>query len=420
MNFPLLRLAFAASLFTASFAHAAGSDWPQWLGPKRDGHAAAGSLTLTKLPAAPAPVWKINIGGGFSSPVVSGDTVVIMAGRGEEEVAFGLNAADGKERWSTPISSLFADEWGPGPRATPVIDGDRVYVLSCSGEFRCLNLKDGKVVWGKSFEKDFGVAFLGSKAREGTASRRGNNGSPVVDGDLVFVPAGNVAGATVIALDKLTGKVAWKAGHEEAAYSALQVATLGGHEQVVMFAADSLSGFDRATGKLLWSEPLKTNAKRHASTPVILGDMVVVNSHTFGTVAFRIEKAGDGCKSTRAWVNPEMKINLGTLVEVGGNLYGHGPAKNFVCLDSNTGKARWTQPGFGKDVSSTVALDDKTLLALTDMGELVLIAVDPTGYKELGRTQVCGKTWSTPAIANGSVYVREGLTDGFKLSRWKF
>ena len=169
-----------------------------------------------------------------------------------------------------------------------------------------------------------------------------------------------------------------------------------------------------------WRLALVLSGSLQRSFPVILGDMVVVNSHTFGTIAFRIEKAGDVCKSTRAWVNPEMKINLGTLVEVGGNLYGHGPAKNFVCLDSNTGKARWTQPGFGKDVSSTVALDDKTLLVLTDLGELVLIAADPTGYKELGRTQVCGKTWSTPAIANGSVYVREGLTDGFKLSSWKF
>ena len=80
MNSPLLRLAFAASLFTAPLVHAAGSDWPQWLGPKRDGHAAAGSLTLTKLPAAPAPVWKINIGGGFSSPVVSGDIGVGFTG----------------------------------------------------------------------------------------------------------------------------------------------------------------------------------------------------------------------------------------------------------------------------------------------------------------------------------------------------
>lgn len=420
MNSPLLRLAFAASVFTGSLVHAAGTDWPQWLGPKRDGHAAAGALSLTKLPASPTPAWKINIGGGFSSPVVSGDTVVIMAGRGEEEVAFGLNAADGKERWSTPVSSLFADEWGPGPRATPVIDGDRVYVLSCSGEFRCLNLKDGKVVWGKSFEKDFGVAFLGSKAREGTASRRGNNGSPVIDGDHVLVPVGNVDGGTVAALDKLTGKVAWKGGNEEAAYSALQVATIAGRKQAVIFAADSLSGFDRVSGKLLWREPLKTNAKRHASTPVILGDMVVVSSHTFGTIAFRIEKDGGGVKSSRAWANPEMKINLATLVEAGGNLYGHGQAKNFVCLDANTGGMRWTQPGFGKEFSATVALDDKTLLVVTDMGELVLIAADPAGYKELGRAQVSGKTWSTPAVANGAVYIREGLTDGFKLSCWKF
>ncbi len=420
MNSPILRCALAASLFTAAFAHAAGGEWPQWMGPTRNGHPVAGALTLSKLPAAPSPAWRIDIGGGFSSPVVSGDTVVIMAGRGDEEVAIALNAAEGKERWSTSVSSVFSDEWGPGTRSTPIIDGDRVYVLSCNGEFRCLNLKDGKKVWGISFEKDFGVAFLGSKAKEGTASRRGNNGSPVIDGNLVFVPVGQVDGATLVAFDKLTGKVVWKAGNEEAAYSALQVATLGGRKQVLIYAADSLSGFDRDTGKRLWSEPLKTTAKRHAATPLILGDMVVVNSHTFGTAAFRITKDGDGCKSTRAWLNAEMKINLASLVEVGGNLYGHGPAKNFVCLDASTGKTRWTQPGFGKETSATIALDDKTLMVVSDLGELFLIAADPAAYRELGRTQVCGKTWSTPAVATGAVYVREGLTDGFKLSCWRF
>lgn len=414
MNFPPLL----ATLLLVATASAA--DWPQWMGPHRDGHAGAGTFSAKTLPAAAEPTWKRAIGGGFSSPVVVGDRVIYCDIQNDQEVAHAVELATGNELWATTYSPGFGDEWGPGPRATPVVDGDRVYVQSCVGEFRCLDLKDGKVRWGTSFEKDFGVRFVGNKANEGTATRRGNNGTSVVDGDRIFVPVGSTSGASLVAFDTLTGKVLWKSGDDEAAYAALQIADIADTRQVVYFTAEALCGYACADGKPLWRVPLRTNAKRHAATPLILGDRIVVNSHTFGTQAFEIGKSGDTWTATKVASNPQMKINLGSLVAVGGHLYGHGQSRNFVCLDAGTLKQAWAQDGFGKEVSATIALDDQRLLVLTDLGEMILVAADPKEYRELGRLQVCGKTWSIPAVAGDHVVVREGLTDGWKLSCWNF
>src|SRR5262249_53544936 len=201
-------------------------------------------------------------------------------------------------------------EWGAGPRSTPILDGDRVYVQSCNGELRCLSLADGKEIWGTSFTRDFGIKFLGSKANEGTATRRGNNGCGVIEDNRIFVPVGGTEGASLGCFDKTTGRVLWKSGRDEAAYSSFMMATLAGVRQVVAFTADALLGADPATGRILWRVPIKTNAKRHAASPVILGDVVVVNSHSIGMLAFRIEKSGDEFKATPAWANPALEIHL--------------------------------------------------------------------------------------------------------------
>ena len=385
---------------------ATAADWPQWLGPARSGNAGSDEKPLQKLPAELKAAWRINVGGGFSSPVLAGGKLIYMDEDGANEVVHLIDTATRKEVWKKPLAEKFQDEWGAGPRSTPIMDGDHVYVQSCNGEFRCLKVSNGETVWSVNFEKDFGVPFLGSKAQEGTASRRGNNGCGIVDGANVIVPVGNTQGASIVCFDKLTGKVVWKCLSDEAAYSSLRVATLAGVKQVVAFMADSLAGIERNTGALLWRVPLKTNAKRHAATPLIWENFVAVNSHTFGQICFRIVQSEPGFKAEKAWVNPATKINVATPVKVDGFIYGHGPAKNYVCVDAATGEVKWTQPGFGKEVSSTLAVGS-TLLVLTDDGQLVQIAADSKSYQELARIQVCGKNWNYPAFADGKLYVRD-------------
>ena len=385
-------------------------DWPQWHGPTRDCQLPVAEKLPGTLPNDLKPVWKIPIGGGFSSPVVAGDKAVYLDENGSQEVVHLVDARTGKEQWNRPIADRFEDEWGAGPRSTPFIDGDRVYAQSCNGQFRCLNLADGRIVWGTSFDKDFGVKFAGSKSNSGTATRRGNNGSGVVEGDTVIVPVGGTDGATLVCFEKRTGKMIWKGGMEEAAYSSPVVATLAGVRQIVYLSADSLAGYDPKDGKILWRLPLKTDANRHACSPVVLGDTITVNSHTFGTICIAIARDGPALKASQRWVNPELKTNLATAVAAGDCLYNQGANRDYVCFDAKTGAIKWSQPGFGqskKDYSSTIGAG-KQLLVLTEDGTLLLLKADPGQYSELGRVQVCGNTWSFPAFADGRIYVRDG------------
>jgi len=384
-------------------------DWPQWLGSRRDGHAAADAPSVTQLAPELKVLWREKIGGGFSSPVVAGGQLVFFDENGQHDVAHLLNARTGAEIWRAAIGSVYRDEWSAGPRSTPIMDGDRVFLQSCKGEFRCLNTANGSVLWGVSFEKDFGVKFLGSQADEGTAARRGNNGSAIVDGDAIIVPVGSTNGATLVCFDKRDGKILWKAGHDEAAYSSPMVATLAGVKQVVAFTANSLLGVEREHGTILWSVPFRTFANRHAATPVIFGDTVIVCSHTLGLVATKIVREGGALRAVPLWANTGLKINLSTPVRVGDFLYCQGPGQTYICADARTGETKWQGPGFGArgtENASTIALG-KNLLVLTDKGELVLVAAQADQYTELARVQACGKTWNFPAFADGRLYVRD-------------
>jgi outer membrane protein assembly factor BamB len=409
---PLTPLLFStiALIWPTLPLRAAFADWPQWRGPARTAHASLDTPGPGALPKESKPAWKIAVGGGHSSPVVASGKLVYLDENGSREIAHCLDAATGKEVWQTDYADVFGDEWGAGPRATPIIDGDRVYVQACNGEFRCLSLADGKQIWSTSFEKDFGVKFLGSKANEGTASRRGNNGSGVIDGKRLFLPVGSTSGASLVCFDKLNGEVLWKTGDDEAAYSSLMMATLAGVRQVVAFTADALLGADAETGKILWRVLLKTNAKRHAASPVIIGDRVLVNSHTIGLLCFHITKEAGGLKAAQTWANPDLKINLATPVVVGDYLYCQGAERDYVCVDARSGAVKWKQPGFGagrRDYASTIVAGNK-LLVLAEDGQLLLLAASPEKYTELGRLQVCGSTWSFPALVGGKLFVRDG------------
>jgi len=412
MKTPLVPLLLAAGLTGSFFANAA--DWPQWRGPNRDAVVKDPNHKLDKLPAEPKVLWKIDAGPGQSSPVVAGGRVVFLDAQKDQETAHCVDAASGKTLWSVPVGPTveFSPAYGGGPRCTPLIDGDRVYAQTSGGDFHCLALADGKTIWQKSFAKDYGVTFLGNKsgdpAAKETASRRhGNNGSPAIDGDRIFVPVGSVNGATLVCFDKKTGREIWRAGSDNTAYSSVMAGTLAGVRQAVHFTADALMGVDAANGKILWRVPLKTGAKRHACTPVISGDNVVVASTSIGTLKFHIVKKGAELVAEQAWANLPCKTILGTPTLVGKYLFTMGPTDHtdLKCLDFDNGNEVWSQRGFA-DYASITAVNDK-LLVLNSTGELFLIKADPAKYEELGRAQICAKTWTSPAYVDGRIFVKD-------------
>lgn len=390
-------------------------EWPQWRGPSRSGTLKDGTPALKSLPAEPKILWQIAAGPGQSSPVLSKERVVFMDGVDGQEVAHCLNAADGKELWRANVGPMveFQNAYGEGPRCTPLIDDDRLYVQSCGGEFRCLSLADGKQIWAISFGEQYGATWFGNKSPDPgskeTASRRhGNNGSAVVDGDRIFVPVGSPTKGTLVAFDKKTGKELWAAGSDNTAYSSVVVATLAGVRQAVHFTADALMGVDAANGKILWREPLKTGAKRHVATPLIDGDTVTVTSTSIGTIRFKISQTDGAFSAARAWENASMKVVISSPIQVGASIFSPGPGNkcDLVCLNALTGEERWKEPGLG-DYASITAVND-SLLVLDSTGELRLVQATDSGYKELGRSHFMGKTWASPAYADGRLFLKDG------------
>ena len=405
----MMNFRMVAGLVACSATLVCAGDWPQWRGERRDGHASGAGIP--SLPKELTPVWKKAIGPGFSSPIVVGGKLIYLDALEGHEVVHAVEAATGKEIWTSSIANSEGDEWGSGPRSTPFVEGDRVYTQSMNGEFACLDLATGQVRWNFNF-KSYGIQFS-TKSAEGTAARRGNNGSGVVEGDYVYVPVG-ARGASIVCFDKQTGKEIWKSGNDEAAYASFVIATLAGTKQLVAFTAEALCGLDLKTGAEYWRVPFKTGAKRHAATPVINGDTVIVNSQTIGLVATRLVREGSQWSANPAWANKSIPINLATPVLADGHLYSYGAirTKDYVCVEAATGQLKWKHDGLGlgkdqTDYASTIAVG-RNLLVLTYDGQLLLLAANPEKYTELGRGQVCGKTWSHPALADGKLYVRDG------------
>jgi outer membrane protein assembly factor BamB len=401
------RIVFFAALCSTLGVSAA--DWPQWRGPARTGHTAPDAKLISKLPAEPKVIWRIKAGEGLASPVVAGGKAFLFDSQEGKETLRCVNAADGKELWRTPIDEPFKDSQGPvGPRCTPVVDGDRVYAQSCRGELQCLAVADGKKLWSANFTRDFDGLFIGEKGAAQGAMRHGNNGSPAVDGDHLIVQVGSTNGASVVCFNKKTGKMIWKSQNDVAGYGAPLVEPVAGVKQIVSFTADGVIGLQPESGELIWRIPVKTTFARHAATPVVAADMVVVSSHQVGLIGINVSKAG----AKQKWVSKQAAINFASPVAVGQYLYGLGPTKNVQCVEIATGEVKWSKDGWwttsaDKAYGAFLVLGPN-ILALTDSGTLILFAADPKECRELGRAQVCGANWCNPAYVDGKLFLRDG------------
>ncbi len=416
--FPRLCLPLALMLAAATSRDSIGADWPRWRGPENTGALIDKAGWIEKLPAEAKVLWKIPAGPGFSSPVVEGGRVLFLDNQDGNETIHLLSAKDGSTLWKEKLDATFKDSQGPpGPRCTPVLDGPLLFAQSSQGEFQCRQVADGKLVWRTNFA-DFGAKFIGEKGQAPGATRHGNNGSPLVDGDRIYVQVGGT-NASIVCFEKKTGRVVWRSESDIPGYTTPFLATIAGVRQLLSFTSDGLLGLDAKDGKFLWRFPIKTAFARHVTTPVVSGDVVVVSSHQVGLIGVRVSKEGAGLKAEQAWLSKEAAINFASPVLVAGHVVGVGPKKDIVCVDAATGKTAWSQTGL---IAST---PDKAhggfitrggrVLMLTDSGELVLFNADPKAFAELGRLQVCATTWCNPALVDGVLYLRDGIKAGGEL-----
>jgi outer membrane protein assembly factor BamB len=411
-----VRIALAALIWSAT---ATAGDWPQWQGPNRDGHSADTGLLDTWPAAGPKLLWSHTdpdkIGTGYGTPAVVGDRMYIIGADGAKQTAGEfvtcLDLKDGKQVWRRALATTpgkFNDGWGGGPRSTPTVDGDAVYVLGSTGDLACLGAAKGDVRWTKNLVKDFG----------GAIPTWGYSESPLVDGDKLLVTPGNKGG--IVALNKKTGAQVWhcKELTDGAGYSSILVTEVGGVRQYVTQTMASGVGVRASDGKLLWKVGSIGRRTAVIPTPVLHDGYVFFTAgYGAGCECFKLEKDGDGTKATEVYTKNKVVANHhGGVVRVGDYIYGHSDSTGWVCFDMKKGgdEPVWQNKGVGK---GSVSLADGFLYCYAEGdGTLGRVKATEKGYQESGRFTVPqksklrpgqGKVWAHPVIANGRLILRD-------------
>jgi outer membrane protein assembly factor BamB len=381
------------------------TDWPQWLGPNRNGVSAETDL-LAKWPddlLTSCKAWEQPVGTGFSSLAVAAGRAYTLMQDGDDEAVICWDAETGRELWRFRYPAKYVNGQGSGPRSTPAVDGDLVYTVGATGRMYCLKTHPGsaggEVVWSRDLLTEFYAKNLSW----------GVSFSPLVEGKLVYVNPGGPNGQSVAALDKYTGKTVWHALDDPAGYSSPVTATLAGKRQVIFFTAHELAGLSATDGTVYWRYPWKTDYDVNAATPLVAGDYVFVTSgYGHGCGLLKIEADSGGMAAHPVYLdgrrNARLRSQFSSPVRYKGHLYGFNETE-LTCLDFRTGEVCWRQKGYDK---GSLLVAGGRLIILGEFGRLALVETNPAGFHEISAVQFTEqKCWTVPALAAGRLYLRE-------------
>ncbi len=391
------------TLFSIAASEGADYNWPQWRGPDRSDVSKETGLLKTWPDGGPKRVWLYDKAGlGYGGPAIAGGKLFTMGARDESEFLICIDANTGKELWASQIGGKLENKWGDGPRATPTVDGDRVYAMGGRGILMCAKVADGKSLWTVTMES------LGGKI-----PGWGYTESVVVDGNQVVCTPGGAQGA-IAALDKMTGKPIWQSKDftDGAQYASIVPATINGEAQYVQLTMQHVVGISPKDGKVLWESawPGKTAV---IPTPIVHDNSVYVTSG-YG-VGCKLVKVEAGNKATDVYENKLMKNHHGGVVLVGDYVYGHSDGVGWLCQNFKTGEEVWSDKAkLGKGAVSSA---DGMLYCLEEgSGNVVLVEASPKGWAEHGRFKLDpqtqqrspqGRIWTHPVIVNGKLYLRD-------------
>lgn len=389
-----------------SLAQASGeaSSWTGWLGPDRSGRA-QGFDTPNVWPEKLQQRWRVEVGEGYSTPLVVGDRIFQHARQGGDEVLWCLDRKTGKSLWrkSMPVEFVAGrngESHGLGPKSTPAYADGKVFTLSIIGVLGAWSAEDGELLWRRDFRENFEV----SHPYWGTAT------SPVVDGDRVFAHTGSCEDGALFCIDTKTGRDIWVRKEEANCYSSPRVETIDGVRQLVELNHDGLCGINVENGELLWmyAFPHRGN-NQNVATPARIGNMFVVGGENRRTFGVRIKKTADAWNVERVWQHRDAALEMSSPIIHDGLLYGFSVLKTgqFFCLDPVTGAMKWTGDPRVGDNAQLLSLPDY-VLALTDDGSCRILSASGEKYEVVRNYQVANDhTWAAPALVHDMLLIKE-------------
>lgn len=374
-----MRAAACVLTLVASATAVPGQDWTQWRGPDRDG--TSQELSAARWPDTLRSTWRVEVGEGQSSPVVSGGSVFVFGREGETEVARSLDLKTGAERWRSGYEAPYrvypgAVSYGRGPRSTPVVEAGRLFTLGIGGILTAFDAATGRQLWQKNFAGRFPE----------TAPPFGTSMSPLFAGGLLVVHAGGHEGGALIAFEPATGRERWVLAGAGPSYSSPIAASVGGSSQVIAQVHREVIGVDLSSGRRLWGLPFVTPCDQNIVTPLVSGDRLFLSSLDQGTTAYRLRA---GAVPERLWHTRDVSMYMSSPVLVDGRLVGlsHRKRGQVFALDAASGTVEWQSAGGQAENAALVVLGD-SLLALLGDGRLVVLPRNASAFAPLRTYQV--------------------------------
>ena len=395
-----LALTFVAS---SAATRAVGDSWPQWRGPARTG-VLSDAEAPTVWPANLAKGWSVEVGEGYSSPVAGNGRVFVHSRRDPDEVVSAIDLASGKVAWTqqypAPMQkNPYAKQMAKGPYSTPLLSGDRLFTLGTTAILTAWNAATGTLQW----RKDFSSRVDTSKLFCGTAM------SPLGTRNGIIVHVGDDRAGSIMALDPATGKERWTTTVSGPGYASPIEVTLAGTPQIVTMTTKSVIGVESATGTLLWEFPFSDEWNENIVTPIATSTGVIVSGVRQGTRRLIVTRSGNQWAVKEAWHTPDIAMYMSSPVLVQDTLFGHSSKRKgqFVAIDSDTGKLRWSTEGRNASSAAVIAAGTH-LVYLTTESQLIVAASSTTGYEEARRYTVApSTTHAHPIVLKDRVVVRD-------------
>ncbi len=394
----IVALAILSLTGLVSTQTATPAEWFQWRGPDRDGISPETGLLQDWPKAGPPQAWRTSgAGNGYSSFSSSGGRLYTLGARAGNEYVMAFDRATGKKLWEHLNGRRYENDRGDGPRSTPTVEGDRLYVLGGSGDLTCLENATGKRIWSINLIQKFG----------GRNPYWGYSESPLIVGDRILVNAGGPR-ASIVAIAKADGATLWQNHADEAGYSSPMLMRTGSLNQVIFFTGSRTMAVDPRDGRLLWSYNKAANGTANIATPIVRGTHVFVSSdYGTGAALLDIRAAGNLASANEVYFTRDMRNHHASSVLIEDHVYGFS-SSILTALKFDTGAMAWRDRSIGK---GSLIFADRRLYLYSESGVIGFAEASPTAYREHGRFTLAQQsglpTWSHPIVTAGLLIIRD-------------